>query len=88
VNVAEEARAPVFTRQLGHANSAITQRLYSHEFDRRRDGERRREEYRARNGGILAGNDGVTPGGNQSENEPPARPAEVADLSRKRAAGN
>lgn len=47
-------------RQLGHANSAITLRIYSQEFDRRRDGERRREEYRARYGGILAGNQSLT----------------------------
>jgi integrase len=52
-------------RQLGHANSAITQRLYSHEFDRRRDGERRREEYRARYGGILRGTMTHSPLGGQ-----------------------
>ena len=47
-------------RQMGHTNSAITLRIYSQEFDRRRDGERRREEYRARYGGIIAGTSRLT----------------------------
>jgi integrase len=81
--IGSQAEAEYVSRQLGHANSTITRNVYGHVFDRTMQAARVRDAQDA-----ALGNNWVTPGGNQWENEPPGEAAKMAQLREIGASGN
>lgn len=75
-----EGADPVFvSRQLGHANPAITLRIYAHLFDGEAQADRMRTALEARFG--SAGNTRVTRDGDGRENTGQSEGAEVLEMA-------